>query len=534
MASSNSVKRQSFLQGAAILALATAIVKVIGACYKIPLGIVIGDAGYGYFTTAYDIYSVLLMISTTGLPVAMSRMISAARTLNRGAQIQKIYRTSLLIFLLLGGVGSGGMLILCKQLANWMDVPNAWIAIACLAPALFFICLISAYRGFFQGQSNMTPTAVSQVFEALSKLFIGLSVAWIVMKKTNDPAAAAGGAIIGVTVGCVISAAYLGIKHRTANQALSAQGGQTETTAQTAKTLLSIAIPITLGSAGLQIINLIDAKIVMQQLLGPAGFRQEDADVLKGIYNFCQTIFNLPCAFVTPLTVSIIPSVTEHLTLKNRAAARRVEESGLRIMALLSMPCAVGLAVLSGPILQMLRGYEGDKLKVGAVMLAILGAAVVFNSLVLLTNAIMQAHGFVTLPVISMIVGGIVKVIVNYILVGRPGINIMGAPIGTLCCYLTISILNLVIMHRVVNTHPRILSTLLRPLMAAAAMGLAAFMANDVLDHFLPQKLACLLAICAAGVVYLIFVVVLRIITPEDLALLPGSEKIGKLLRIRK
>jgi stage V sporulation protein B len=533
MASSNPVKRQSFLQGAAILALATAVVKIIGACYKIPLGIVIGDAGYGYFTTAYDIYSVLLMISTTGLPVAMSRMISEARTLDRSAQIRKIYRTSLMVFLILGVVGSGGMLILCKPLAGWMNSPNSWIAIASLAPALFFICLISAYRGFFQGQSNMTPTAVSQVFEALSKLIIGLTIAWIIMKRTHNAAAAAGGAIVGVTIGCIISASYLGIKHRAASRELAADGGETDSTSKTAKTLLSIAIPITLGSAGLQIINLIDAKIVMQQLLGPAGFLQEDADVLKGIYNFCQTIFNLPCAFITPLTVSIIPAVTEHLTLKDRKAARSVEESGLRIMSLLSMPCAMGLAVLAGPILQMLRGYEGANLKTGAVLLAVLGVAVVFNSLVLLTNAIMQAHGYVSLPVISMIIGGIVKIIINYILVGRPGINIMGAPIGTLCCYMTISALNLLVMRRVVNTRPRVLSTMLKPLAAAAAMGAAAFLVCEGLTKLLPQKLACLIAICIAGAVYVALVVVLKIITPEDLALLPGSEKIAKLLRLK-
>ena len=425
------------------------------------------------------------------------------------------------------------MLILCKPLADWMNSPNSWIAIASLAPALFFICLISAYRGFFQGQSNMTPTAVSQVFEALSKLLIGLTVAWIVMKKTGSAAAAAGGAIVGVTVGCVLSAAYLGLKQRAASRGLEQEGGETDTTAQTARTLLAIAIPITLGSAGLQIINLIDAKIVMQQLLGPAGFQQADADVLKGIYNFCQTIFNLPCAFITPLTVSIIPAVTEHLTLKSRSGARRVEESGLRIMALLSMPCAVGLAVLAGPILQMLRGYTGDNLKVGAVILAVLGAAVVFNSLVLLTNAIMQAHGFVSLPVINMLIGGVVKVIVNYVLVGRPGVNIMGAPIGTLCCYVTISALNLVVMRRVVNTRPRVLSTMLKPLLAAAAMGLAAFLSCDLLARFLPQKLSCLLAILIAGGVYAVFVVVLRIITHDDLALLPGGEKIAKLLHIK-
>ncbi len=531
---SNPVKRQSFLQGAAILALATAVVKVIGACYKIPLGAVIGDAGYGYFTTAYDIYSVLLMISTTGLPVAMSRMISEARTLNHHAQIQKIYKTSLIVFLTIGIAGSGGMLLFCKPLAQWMNSPNSWIAIASLAPALFFICLISAYRGFFQGQSNMTPTAVSQIFEALSKLIIGLSVAWLVMKKTQSAAAAAGGAIVGVTVGCVISAAYLGYRHHSASRSLEAAGGPVKSTGATARQLLSIAVPITLGSAGLQIINLIDAKIVMQQLLGPAGFAQADADVLKGIYNFCQTIFNLPCAFITPITVSIIPAVTEHLTLKNRRGARMVEESGLRITALLCMPCAVGLAVLSGPILQMLRGYSGANLQTGAAILAILGAAVIFNSLVLLTNAIMQAHGYVSLPVINMLIGGVVKVIVNYILVGRADVNITGAPIGTLCCYVTICALNLIAMRRVVSTHPRVLATMVKPLLSAAAMGLAAFMSYDVLATYLPsQKLACLLAICVAAVVYCIFVVVLKTITREDCALLPKGDKIAKLLRIR-
>ena len=529
----NPVKRQSFLQGAAILALATAVVKLIGACYKIPLGIVIGDAGYGYFTTAYDIYSVLLMISTTGLPVAMSRMISEARTLGQNAQIQKIYRTSLTIFLAIGIVGSGGMLILCRQLANWMNSPNSWIAIASLAPALLFICLISAYRGFFQGQSNMTPTAVSQIFEAVSKLAVGLSVAWILMKRTGDASIAAGGAILGVTIGCVISAAYLGMRHRKASRDLASDRSATKSTGETAKQLLSIAIPITLGSAGLQIINLIDAKLLMQQLLGPAGFQQADADVLKGIYNFCQTIFNLPCAFITPLTVSIIPAVTERLTLKNTLGARMVEESGLRITALLCMPCAVGLAVMAGPILQMLRGYEGSLLTTGAVILAILGVTVIFNSLVLLTNAIMQAHGYVTLPVINMLIGGVVKIIVNYILIARPEINIMGAPIGTLCCYVTIAALNLIVMRRVVTTRPRVLSTIVKPILASAAMGLAAFMSYDVAATYLPQKIACLAAICVAAAVYFVFVIVLRAITKDDCMLLPKGEKIAKLLRIR-
>lgn len=528
------LKKQTFLGGAAVLALSTAIVKVIGACYKIPLGNLIGDAGFGYFTTAYDIYSVLLMIATTGLPVAMSRMISEAQALKQGRQIRRIYRAALVVFLTIGIAGAGGMAILCRQLARFMNSPDSWYAILALAPSLLFICIISAYRGYFQGQGNMVPTSVSQVFEALCKLVIGYACAWIAMRRWNNVPLAAGGAIIGVTIGTVVSALYLGVKHRTTDRHLEALGGDVLSGSQTAKKLLAIAIPITLGSAGLQIINLIDAKIVMGQLLGPAGYVQAEADVLKGIYNFCQTIFNLPCAFITPITISAIPAITGHLTLGDRKSARIVEESAVRIMALLAMPCAVGLAVLSGPILQLLRGYTGESLATGGTILAILGIAVVFNSLVLVTNAIMQAHGDVKTPVINMIIGGVVKVIVNYILVGTRAFNIIGAPIGTLCCYACITTLNFIAMRR--NTAPpSFRRTMLKPLAASVIMGAAAFGAYALASRLIGlQMLRCLGAICAAGLVYLVLAVVMKLITLDDCALLPKGDKIAKLLRISK
>ncbi len=528
------LKKQTFLGGAAVLALSTAIVKIIGACYKIPLGSLIGDAGFGYFTTAYDIYSVLLMIATTGLPVAMSRMISEAQALQQSRQIRKIYRTALLVFLTIGIVGAGGMAILCRQLARFMNSPDSWYAILALAPSLLFICIISAYRGYFQGQGNMLPTSISQVFEALCKLILGFGAAWLIMRRWDNVPLAAGGAIIGVTIGTVVSALYLGIKHRAADRHLEAQGGEVLSTGETARKLLAIAIPITLGSAGLQIINLIDAKIVMGRLLGAAGYLQAEADVLKGIYNFCQTIFNLPCAFITPITISAIPAITAHLTLKDRRSARMVEESAVRIMALLAMPCAVGLAVLAGPILELLRGYTGESLATGSAVLAILGVAVVFNSLVLVTNSIMQAHGDVTTPVIHMIIGGIVKVIVNYILVGERAFNIVGAPIGTLCCYACITILNFIAMRK--NTTPPSFSrTMLKPLAAALLMGAAAFGSYPLLGKIIgSQRLCCLGAICVAGVIYVVLVVVMKVITMDDCRLLPKGDKIAKLLRIKE
>lgn len=534
--SEKNLKKQSFLHGAAILALATAIVKVIGAFYKIPMVRIIGNQGYTYFLAAYDIYSVLLTISTAGLPVAMSRMISEAQTLGNHAQIKRVYKASLYVFLTIGIIGSAGMLLFCKQLAAFMSAPNAWIAIAALGPAVLFVCIISSYRGFFQGQSMMTPTAVSQVIEALCKLFIGLALAWLVIRSGYGSEYAAGGAIAGVTIGIVLSFLYLFVQHRRATAALNRLADQKPSLSMTAtmKTLLAIAIPITIGSAGLQIINLIDAKLVLGRLVSAAGYSQDAAEELRGIYGACQTLFNMPSAFITPITISVIPSITAHLTMKNRTGALKVEESAIRITALLALPCGIGLSVLAGPILQLLYSYEGDTLIVGTPLLAILGFCVLFNCLVLLTNAIMQAHGDVLTPVIHMLIGGVIKVILNYILVGQPGINITGAPIGTLTCYIVITVLNLIAMRRKMERTPRVLSTMVKPLLATAAMALAAYMSYDVLSTYLPsQSIACLGAICCAVAVYAVFVVVLRIITLDDCMLLPKGEKIAKILRIR-
>lgn len=527
------MKKQSFLGGAAVLALATAVVKVIGMFFKIPLQMVIGEAGYGYFTTAYDIYSVLLMVSTTGLPVAMSRMISEAQALEQHAQIKKIYKVAFAVFMTLGLVGFAGMAIFCKQLASLLGQRDAWYAVLSLSPAVLFIGIISSYRGFFQGQSNMTPTSISQIMEALCKLFIGLAAAWFIMYKWNNVPMAAGGAIIGVTVGTVVASVYLSAKHKQADHQLTLAGGTTKSNRETLRQLLAIAVPITIGSAGLQLINLLDAIIYMYRLKGAAGFSQAEADVLKGIYNYCQTIFNLPCAFITPITISAIPALTTHLAMKNERGVRMVEDSAVRIMGLIALPCALGLACLSAPVYQLLSSYTEASLLTARPVLAILGIAVLFNSLVLVTNAIMQAHGDVMTPVINMLIGGVVKIIVNYILVGNPDINIIGAAIGTLCCYMCITLLNLIAMRRKLKSKLSVPRLLAKPLLASLIMGGASILVyNGIRAVLSSQRLCCLIAICAAAVVYFVLVIVLKVITADDCALLPKGDKIAKILRI--
>ena len=552
------IKKQTFLQGTAVLAMATVLVKLMGFLFKVPLNNIIGEDGFGYFNTAYDVYNVLLMISTTGLPVAMSRMISQAQTLGNHAQIKRIYRTSLYVFLTIGMVGSLGMLFFCHQLSVMVTTnENSWAAIAALAPCVLLICLVSAYRGFFQGQSNMTPTSVSQIFEAVTRLVVGLGLAWLVMKLTGkayvrmqgivlapgetaqdygDITLAAGGAILGVTLGSLISVVYLHHKFRQSNQILSLGGGTAKSTRSTMKELLSIAVPITLGSAGLQIINLFDTMIYMRRLTGALQWTEKMADSAKGVYNFCQTVFALPCSFIPTITIAVIPAITASLTRKDLAEAKATSESSVRTMALIAMPCAAGLFVMAEPVIRLLCStYTEDKIQLAATMLAILGLTVIFNSLVLLLNAIMQAHGDVVTPVVNMLIGGIIKIIVNYILVGQPNLNIVGAPIGTFICYISITALDLIAMKQHISARPAIFKNIIRPGLASAIMGAATFMVYRVLSNAISsRKLACLLSLAFAVVLYAVLVVFLRCLTYEDCMLLPKGEKIAKILRIRK
>ena len=527
-----SEKKQNFLQGTAMLAMATAIVKVIGALYKIPLNAIIGTQGFGYYSTAYEIYAVLLMISTAGLPVAMSRMISQASALNHSNQVRRIYTTCRAIFLTLGISGTLLMTLFCRQLAAFQNQPDAWAAIGCLGPCVLLICIMSTFRGYFQGQSNMLPTSVSQVIEAVVKLLVGIGLALLFLKTTNSVALAAGGAILGVTASCLVSSVYLWGKFRPSYAQLGAGTDTPKSFSATAKQLLTIAIPITLGSAGLQILTALETKIYMGRLLGM--MTQDAADIQRGIYSMAQTIFNMPCAFITPITISIIPAITGHLTLKNHADARETEESAVRVMALISMPCAFGLATLAEPVTALLGGYKGEDLALATSLMAVLGISILFNAIVLVSTAIMQAHGHVNRPVVNMFLGGLVKLAAVYLLSGNPAIGIVGTPIGTLLCYLVITVLNIASIRTLVENPPAIFKNVLRPFAAAAVMGAAVYacLTGLKLLGITSRLILCGGPIAVGVAVYLLLVIVFKAITRADCLLLPKGDKIAKLLRL--
>ena len=560
---SESGKKQNFLHGAALLALATAVVKLIGAFYKIPLKMIIGDQGYGYFTTAYDIYSVLLMISTAGLPIAMSRMISQSSSLGHYNQVRRVYKTSRNIFLILGIVSTLLMVVGCRWLAGMLEQPDAWAAILCLGPCALLMGFMSTYRGFFQGQENMRPTSNSQMLEAFFKLIVGLVAAYVIMKLTGKVALAAGGAILGVTVSCLASAIYLYCKVRPAYRDLPQTQEKMESVKTTAKQLLAIAIPITIGSAGLQLLTVVETGLYMDrlvELIRSDSYTLPLIDVLKneivaaeanvtaatlpnlvaanlkGIYNFAQTVFNMPCAFIIPITASVLPAITAQLTLKNHTAVKQTEESAARITGLLSLPCAVGLTILAKPVMALLGGYSGEKLELAGQLMAMLGISIFLYAIIQYTNVVLQSHNYAHVPVVNMLISGVLKLAVVFVLVGNPALGILGAPIGTLLCYAAIAVLNLIAIGRVVPQKPALLKNLLRPLLPAAVMGAVVWATQWGLMQILgadgSRLFLCGVPIAVGAAVYFLCVVLFKSITREDCLLLPKGEKIAKLLHL--
>ena len=560
-------KKQNFLHGATLLAAATVIVKVIGAVYKIPLQAILGKIGYSYFSSAYDIYTLLLLISTAGLPVAMSRMISQASSLNDHAQVRRVYNTSRAIFLIIGAVSTALMMFFCKALANSQEQPDAALAIFCLAPCAFLMSVISTYRGFFQGQGNMIPTSKSQVLEAVFKLGAGLVGAVLILHLGGSISMAAAGAILGVTVSCALSVAYLfWVFHKTAQPEILEQK-QPNFCGSTAKKLLAIAIPITIGAAGLQLLIVAETSLYMNrlvdllesgamqgelvealraevlaeaqkagQLLTSAELNSRIAASMKGIYNFGQTIYNLPNSLITPITISIIPAITACLTLGDDRGVKTTSESASRITALLSLPCAIGLMVLSKPIMGLLGGYTGVQLDFAAKLLSLLGISVFMRAVVLFTNSLMQANGHANIPVINMLSTGAVRMVLVFVLVGNPNIGLLAVPALTALGNLATAVLNLICMAKVVPQKSAIARNLLRPLLPALLMGACALAAWQLVLRVLGADCSYIIQVggpmVVAVIVYVVSAAWLKSITREDCLLLPKGERIAKLLHL--
>ena len=531
-------RKQSFMGGVTVLAISTILVKICGALYKIPLGNILGDEGIAHFNTAYNIYSVLLTLSTAGLPLALSKLVSEANSLGRTNQVRRCFRSAMALFVALGVVGTAAMLLFTEQLAAWMNNSLAYWPIKVLGMSVICVTIMCAFRGYAQGRQNMMPTAISQLIESFFKLLVGLPLAWYILNQGFGLEIGAAGAIVGVTAGIVLAMLYMIWEYFRHRKDLPAGADTPESYATVIKRLLWLGIPITIGQAGMSILNMLDQKIIMGQLQDVLSLPEEAAASLYGQYTLSSNLYNLLPAFLPAVAISLIPAISVAATRRDHAEVNRVVSASFRLIAVLAIPAGVGLSVMAGPILQLLYPAKPEAAAAATYHLQLLGIASIFVCIMLLTNSIMQAHEKARWPIYTMLIGGVVKVAVNYVLVGNPDINIKGAPIGTLICYCLIALMNLVLVHRLLEKKPNYFAYFCKPAFASALMGVACWACYGLLSRFLSggflmSALATMGAIGVAVIIYLVLVIALRIITREDLKMIPKGEKLANLLHIR-
>ncbi|MEG1764281.1 MAG: polysaccharide biosynthesis protein [Oscillospiraceae bacterium] len=540
-------KNQNYLHGAAILTIAVIITKLLGAIYKIPLGNIMDDAGFAHFNVAYNLYNVLLTLSTAGLPIALAKLISEANSLDKPEQVKKTFKVALTAFVVLGAVGTVVMFAFPTELAIFMEDVEASQSVFALAPAVILVCIMSAFRGYTQGLSDMRPTSISQVVEVAVKVGFGLVVAFILQKQGAGTPILSAGAISGVAVGSLVACIYMGFaakkhmlieKERYANvPAITAQ--EAEKNSAILKRLIKVGIPIALGSCVLSVITLVNTKLVLGQLQNSVGFSAVEATTLFGVYSKALTLYNLPAALITPLTISIVPAIAGYITKKQFGEAKSVIESSLRISTIIALPMAVGISALATPVMNGL--YPGSA-EQGGALLAIMGIASFFVCLSLMTTAILQASGRERLPMYTMLIGGSLNIVLNWFLVGNPAINIYGAPIGTLICYVVMSGLNLWFVMKKLPERPKLTRVFLMPAINCALMGFVAWLIYPAALKLIgagpePTRMLILVglavAIGIAVIVYAVLTIITKSITLDDMKLIPKGEKIAKLLHIK-
>ena len=552
MSKTKSGKRsQSFLKGAMVLGSSMIIVKLMGMIYKILLSNQFGGVGTGLFNSAYALYNPLFMLSTAGFPIAISRMVSESVTKKRYRDVKQIHRVSVPIFVIAG--------CLCF--------------LAMVLGSFIYIKLINA---------DNAPARQKRRAPWPGKLFLGLAASLLVTKygmgqyaKTgyvfgvkcaNEIEAqsaiipiAIGAAITGISVGSLLGFVFLFIRYKKGGDGITAEELKSSPKPRRAGTTLRImvktAIPIGLGSIIMSLADMIDSTLVQirinnimqtdpKALLDVYGslipdnvyYANETHTFLYGCYGIALTLMMLVTAVTQVFGTTALPSVTAAWTSGNKIQLKKSMETVMRVTTLVTIPSGIGMSVLAEPLLSMIYHGSGvaDEVEIGSKVLTVMGISVIFIATSTPLCSMLQAIGRMDVPLKLFSVGMIMKIIVNYVLVGIPQINIQGANIGSIVCYGFVTVVALFVICRETKIIPDFISIFVKPLIAGLICGAAAYFSEIFFDMFFKQRIATILAVVTAIVVYLIALLLLKAIKREDVLQMPKGNKIVKILEKRK
>ena len=527
---SDLTRSRRLISGVVILTLSNILVKCIGLFFKIPISYILSDIGMGYFNAAYTIYAWLYMVSTAGVPVAVSVMISGALASEDPVYAGQIRKTAGRLLLWIGASASILLILLSAPLSRIIGAPEARFAMIAVAPTLLFVSVQSVIRGRFQGHRNMSPTAFSQLIESAGKLFPGILLAYLAAKRgLGYPLIAAFG-ILGVSIGGFFAMLYLIAKEKRWNARYSYISGQKESSQKRVLgPLMRLIVPITLSSSVMSLTSLIDLGMIMRRLQ-IAGLESGEATALYGNYTtLVVPLFNVPSVLVYPIACALIPEISSYLTAGKCREASRTIGSALKLSSVISLPCAMGIGVFSYPILSLV--FRDQSAAIAAPLLSLLAPAIFFLCMLAVTNSILQASGRSICPMISMLCGALVKLIVGYALIGNPPVAMKGAPISTLAFYVTASLLNLLFVIRTSKEAPSFDGLLLRPLFASICSVLSGMVIYRVLPESTAGLVRLVLAVFPTVIIYLFLVLYLRILSDRELEAIPFG---GRIISMRK
>ncbi len=514
-----SEKTRSVAKSVSVLSIAGILCKLIGVLFSIPLNMISTKVATDFYLV-YPTYTLLLTISSAGLPVAVSRLVAGYLARNDRRNAWNTFRCALLTLFSIGLFFSLLMILCNRMLVDMVGVEETSAGYYAIAPCVVIVCVLSAFRGLFQGQQNMVPTAVSQVMEQVGKVALSLPLAAIGLKQSVTAGAA--GALLGITLSETIALVYMIVRFYVKKQEFNSYPQDQDLAETPRKALLSrlvlISVPITISACIIPFSQFIDSAMMIKRMLS-AGLVQADAEAYYGLFtSVVIRLINIPTALALAISMSLVPAISACKAREDLPGIQKETDTGMRYAFIIGFPCSVGMSVLAKQIVSFfysnVKEFTPDKIQLASELLTFSAMTVVLFTVVQATSSILQGLRKQKIPMYTMIAGVAVKILLNYILIGTPGIHIHGGPYASIACYAIVMIINTYYVCKYTQKRFDLIGWVVRPGAAAAVMGITVWL----LQRLLPLNRFCTIVEIAAGVAaYGAAAVLLKVISVSDI-----------------
>lgn len=510
-------KPKSIVKGISVLGLTGIICKLVGVLYSIPLAAILGSTGLGMFQTVFPTYNLLLTLSSAGLPVAVSRLVSHHLALEEPKTGKRVFIVALQLLTVIGVFLSLLMIVSNRILVELVGVEGASKGFYVIAPCVAVVCVLSAFRGYIQGHQNMVPTAISQLIEQVGKVAVSLPLAGFGMQKSVADGAA--GALLGITIVEVMALLYMVMRYmlRERKEDLGSQKEENIISRSAlCKKLLIISFPITVSACIVPLAQFIDSTLMVKRMV-IAGLTNETATALYGIFSgMVIRLINIPTALALAISMSLVPAISAVKAVNDMDAVRRESSNGIRYAFLIGFPCAIGMSLLSKEILGFF--YEAtltaEELNIAASLLSVSALTIVLFTVVQASSSILQGLKLQNIPMYTMIAGVSLKILLNYVLIGIPSVNIHGGPVASIVCYSVSMIPNLYFCCKHTGMPFNWKDWLLKPGISVLAMGIVVFGLKLIMPF---GRVSTIVEVIIGVVVYLFVALKVKALTSEDL-----------------